>query len=244
MLSDHFEKIILSKIDKTPTNGQKQLIKQLASFVLTSGPDEIFLITGYAGTGKTTAISAIINALYDLKIKSTLMAPTGRAAKVLSNFSGKPAHTIHKNIYKQKSSNDGFGKFVLGKNLSADTFFIVDEASMIGNQSFDASIFGSGNLLDDLVSYVYTGTRCKLILIGDSAQLPPVNSPESPALNVSNLKSLGFSVQHVCLTDVVRQSLASGILNNATKVRNLIAENKIEIPTFITSQFTDINFRA
>jgi exodeoxyribonuclease-5 len=240
MLSDHLEKNILLKIGKIPTNGQKQLIKQFASFVLTSIDNDLFLITGYAGTGKTTAISAIINALEELKIKTILMAPTGRAAKVLSSFSGKPAHTIHKNIYRQKSSNDGFGKFVLGKNLSADTFFIVDEASMIGNKSTDASIFGSGNLLDDLLSFVYTGKRCRLVLIGDSAQLPPVNSPESPALNTSNLKSLGFSVQNVCLTDVVRQTLTSGILNNATKVRNLISENRVEIPNFITSKFTDI----
>ena len=240
MLSDHIEKSILQKIGKVPTNGQKQLIKQFASFILTGADDEIFLITGYAGTGKTTAIAAIINALTELKIKTQLMAPTGRAAKILSIFSGKPAQTIHKSIYKQKSSNDGFGKFVLGKNLTVDTFYIVDEASMIGNQSFDASIFGSGNLLEDLISYVYGGKRCKLVLIGDSAQLPPVNSSESPALNATNLKSLGFSVEAVCLTDVVRQTQESGILSNATKVRNLISTNSIEIPNFITSKFSDI----
>ena len=240
MLQNHLENQILLKLGQTPTSGQKQLINKVSDFIMKGSDDEIFLITGYAGTGKTTAIAAIINALDEFKIKNVLMAPTGRAAKVLSNFSGKQALTIHKRIYKQKSAKDGFGKFVLGPNLATDSFFIVDEASMIGNQSLEGSIFGSGNLMEDLLEFVYSGKRCKLIIIGDSAQLPPVNLPESPALNPANYKTLGFSTHLLCLTDVVRQTINSGILFNATLVRDLISKETNEIPRLQTNKYSDI----
>jgi exodeoxyribonuclease V len=240
MLQQHIEQRIVAKLGEIPTAGQKQLISKISDFIIKGSDDEIFLITGYAGTGKTTAISAIINTLDEFKIKNMLMAPTGRAAKVLSNFSGKQALTIHKRIYKQKTAKDGFGKFVLGKNLATDTFFIVDEASMIGNQSLEGSIFGSGNLMEDLIEFVYSGKRCKLIIIGDSAQLPPVNLPESPALKPANYKTLGFSTHLICLTDVVRQTQNSGVLFNATLVRDLISKEKNDIPILQTNKYNDI----
>jgi len=240
MLNKHLEKIILGKLVEPPTTSQLKLITQTSAFILNSSDDEIFQITGYAGTGKTTVISAIINALDEFKIKTVLMAPTGRAAKVLCNFSGKPAYTIHKKIYRQKSSKDGFGKFVLGKNLAFGTFYIIDEASMIGNQLAETSIFGSGNLLNDLLEYVYSGKRCKLILIGDTAQLPPVNYPESPALIIDNFQMLGFTVSSICLTEVVRHSVQSGILFNATLIRELISSGKSKIPRFRIKKFNDI----
>jgi exodeoxyribonuclease-5 len=240
MLADHFEKSIIEKLEEEPTNGQKLLIKQVSGFILNSPDDEVFVVTGYAGTGKTTVIAAIINVLGDYKTKTVLLAPTGRASKVLANFSGKPAYTIHKKIYKQKSSKDGFGKFVLGKNLTSGIIFFIDEASMISGTQNELSVFGSGNLLDDLLEYVYNGTRCKLILIGDPAQLPPVNFSESPALYGENIKSKGFTVSSTCLTDVVRQSKTSGILFNATLTRKLIAAGNPKIPKFKVDGFADV----
>jgi len=240
MLADLLEKNIVEKLDEEPTNSQKLLIKQVSNFILNSPDDEVFVITGYAGTGKTTVISAIINVLGDFNTKTVLLAPTGRASKVLANFSGKSAYTIHKKIYKQKSSKDGFGKFVLGKNLSSGIIFFIDEASMISGTQNELSIFGSGNLLDDLLEYVYTGIRCKLILIGDPAQLPPVNFSESPALYNENIKSKGFTVSSTCLTDVVRQSQTSGILYNATLTRKLITSGIPKLPKFKIDGFSDI----
>jgi exodeoxyribonuclease V len=240
MISDHIEKTILNKLVDTPTNDQLKLIRLLAEFIIKSSDDSIFLISGYAGTGKTTVVSALINALETFKIKTVLLAPTGRAAKVLNSFSGKPAYTIHKKIYRQKSSKDGFGKFVLGKNLGSGTFFVVDEASMIGNQKAETFMFGSGNLLEDLLEFVYTGKRCKLILVGDSAQLPPVSTNESPALSTRVLEEMGFTVSTFCLKEVVRQAELSGILINATSVRQSIAGNQIAIPKIKTQSFTDI----
>lgn len=240
MLLEHLEKNILSKLSEIPTSGQQKLIKLLSNFILNSNDNDIFLLTGYAGTGKTSVIAATINALDDFKIKTILMAPTGRAAKVLSNYSGKPAYTIHKKIYRQKSSKDGFGKFVLGKNLTSDVLYMVDEASMIGSQLVEPSIFGSGNLLEDLLEFVYSGRRCKLILIGDQAQLPPVSFSESAALTERTLKSLGFSVTSFCLTEVVRQTKESGIIYDATIIRKLIASEKIKIPKLRVENFTDV----
>jgi exodeoxyribonuclease V len=240
MLAQHIEKQISLRLGDVPTEGQNNFIKLVSDFILKDGEDEIFLLTGFAGTGKTTVISATINVLEEHKLKTILMAPTGRAAKVLSRFSGRSAFTIHKKIYKQKSSKDGFGKFVLGKNLGSGQLFIVDEASMIGTQKMESSIFGSGNLLEDLLEYIYSGRRCKLILIGDSAQLPPVNLPESNILNKENLRSLGFSVTAANLTEVVRQSEKSGILFNSTLIRLQLNASKIEIPKFQIDKFSDI----
>ncbi len=240
MLAQHLEKNISARLGEVPTEGQKSFIKLISNFILKFVEDEIFLLTGYAGTGKTSVIAALINVLEEYKVKTFLMAPTGRAAKVLSNFSGRPAFTVHKKIYRQRSSKDGFGKFVLGKNLVSGSLFIVDESSMIGNQATESSIFGSGNLLEDLLEYIYTGKRCKLILIGDPAQLPPVNLSESNILSKEKLKSLGFSVSTFCLTEVVRQSEKSGILYNATQIRFQLDSVKINIPKFHLDNFTDI----
>ena len=241
MLKDHIKNIILDKLKFQATNDQNNLIDGLSEFILDNNTNQIFLIKGYAGTGKTTIISALVNSFKKLRIKSVLMAPTGRAAKVLTSYSKKTAYTIHKKIYRQKSSKDGFGVFVLDANLHSNTFFIVDEASMISNSSGEASIFGSGRLLDDLIKYVYNDKSCKLILIGDVAQLPPVGNDISPALDTKKLSSYGFEVKEYNLKEVVRQDKDSGVLFNATNIRNLIAGEKYEFPKLEVEDFPDIN---
>ncbi len=240
MLKDHIKSVILEKLNHEPTKGQDDLIAGLSEFIMDENPDKIFLVKGYAGTGKTTVMSALVNAFTKLKIKSVLLAPTGRAAKVLSSYSKKAAYTIHKKIYRQKSSKDGFGVFVLDANLHTDTIFIVDEASMISNNSNDISVFGSGRLLDDLVQYVYNNKRCKLILIGDTAQLPPVGIPISPALDTNQLAHYFYPVISYDLKEVVRQDQDSGVLANATEIRNLIANNSTDFPKLNLNNVTDI----
>ncbi|TNF40017.1 MAG: DUF2075 domain-containing protein, partial [Bacteroidetes bacterium] len=195
-----------------PTEDQSGCMRQLADFVADNTNDVIFLMTGYAGTGKTSLIASLVSTLTTLRQKSVLLAPTGRAAKVLRSYSGKEAYTIHRKIYRQKSATDGVGKFVLDRNLHKETFFIVDEASMIPDDSSEGSMFGSGRLLEDLLEYVYTGTNCKLILVGDVAQLPPVGSVVSPALDVNVLRNTGFALETFELRQVIRQSEGSGIL--------------------------------
>jgi exodeoxyribonuclease-5 len=193
-----------------------------------SGDDEdIMVVNGYAGTGKTTAISSVIAVMKEFKVKTVLLAPTGRAAKVLSGYSGQPAYTIHKHIYRQKSvGGDGFGQFSLAPNKDKDTLYVVDEVSLIGidsGQQQSTSLFGSGNLLEDLITYVRAGAGCRIILIGDAAQLPPIGLEASPALSQDYMKTMGG----VCfseLTTVVRQQQESGILYNATLIRQLISE--------------------
>ena len=167
---------LCKNLGNIPTDDQTACLKNLAGYICDNNNDVIFLMTGYAGTGKTSVISSIVKTLDQLRIRSVLLAPTGRAAKVLASYAGRQAYTIHKKIYRQKSSKDGLGSFSLDRNLHRDTFFIVDEASMVSNSSGDLSLFGSGRLLDDLIEYVYSGTECKLILVGDTAQLPPVGS--------------------------------------------------------------------
>ena len=218
MLKEHLTHLIREKLDHVPTKGQEQLIERLASFI-TGLSDEIFLVRGYAGTGKTSLVAALVRTVRQGKGKVVLLAPTGRAAKVLSSYSGHPAMTIHKKIYRQQKIREGFAEFALDRNLHRNTVFIVDEASMISNQSLDLAIFGSGRLLDDLVSYVYSGPGCRLILIGDDAQLPPVGLESSEALNPEILSGYGFPVIVSELQEVVRQALSSGILANATGVR-------------------------
>lgn len=197
-------------------------------------------MTGYAGTGKTSVISTVVKTLDLLRMKSVLLAPTGRAAKVLSSYSGKQAFTIHKKIYRQKSSKDGFGNFSLDRNLHRDTFFIVDEASMVSNSSADSALFGSGRVLDDLIEYVYSGTECKLILVGDTAQLPPVGSTVSPALDTSLLGGFGFGLVSCELKQVVRQSETSGVLMNATRVRRQVSEGDLVHPSLDCINFKDM----
>ncbi|MDA3953868.1 MAG: AAA family ATPase [Bacteroidales bacterium] len=240
MLSDHIKNIILKKLIYSPTKDQETLIEGLSGFILDNDSNKIFLIKGYAGTGKTTMISALVNAFKELKVKSVLLAPTGRAAKVLTAYSKKSAYTIHKKIYRQKSSKDGFGLFVLDVNLHSKTFFIVDEASMISNNSREGSSFGSGSLLDDLIKYVYNDKSCKLILIGDVAQLPPVGLDISPALDSKELRSFGYDVLEYNLRDVVRQQEDSGILLNATNIRNLISSKNFVFPKLELNGIMDV----
>ncbi|MBU1013148.1 MAG: AAA family ATPase [Bacteroidetes bacterium] len=227
-----------------PTTGQERLINELSSFILDKNPLSLFVLKGYAGTGKTTIVSALVNILPPLKKSFNLLAPTGRAAKVLSNYSGRNAHTIHRFIYWATTSSDGRFKLVLRPNKQKDTIFIVDEASMIpdGLSSNDFSQ-AQRSLLEDLINFVYSPqSNCKIILIGDEAQLPPVGLDISPALNVDYLKaSFGLDIKTHTLTEVVRQSLNSGILANATKIRNKIEHNELDFPFFDLTDFTDIH---
>jgi exodeoxyribonuclease V len=222
MIKNHLKNILTQNLPFTPTACQAELIEVLSVFITSNEPDEIMLIKGYAGTGKTTMVFSLTKSLATLKIRSVLLAPTGRAAKVMAGYSGMPAFTIHKKIYRQKSSSDGMGKFTIDKNLFKNTYFIVDEASMISNEYSENSVFGSGRLLDDLLEYVYSGENCRLVLIGDTAQLPPVKLNISPALEAASLEYYGFSVKEVELKEVVRQTADSGILFNATEIRNRI----------------------
>ncbi|MBQ4389938.1 MAG: AAA family ATPase [Bacteroidales bacterium] len=201
---------------------QERLLRETASF-LSSDDGDILVVNGYAGTGKTSALSAVVNGLASLQIPSVLLAPTGRSAKVLSGYSGRPASTIHKHIYRQKSFGaDGFGQFSLAPNKAKGTLFLVDEVSLIGVQQADGGgAFGSGNLLQDLVSFVRSGVDCRLILAGDAAQLPPVGLEESPALSREYMEGFG-GVRFATLTTVVRQAAHSGILSNATRLRILL----------------------
>ncbi len=235
---------IISKLIKNlghiPTEGQKFVMDMLSEVILDPDKREIILLKGFAGTGKTTLIRSLVKVLGEFHIKSVLLAPTGRAAKVLSNIALKDAYTIHKKIYRQKSSKDGFGKFVLEKNLHSNTLFIIDEASMISNHAFNNSIFGSGRVLDDLIEFVYNDKRCKLLLIGDTAQLPPVGLEISPALNPLVLEGYGMEVREGFLDEVVRQSKNSGILHNATEIRRLLVKKSFEIPSIKIENFTDI----
>ena len=228
MIKNHLKNILTQQLPFLPTPCQLQLIEVLADYIFSDEPDKIMLIKGYAGTGKTTMLYSLTQALNELKIRSVLLAPTGRAAKVLAGYTKMPAFTIHKKIYRQKSTADGFGHFALDKNLYKNTYFIVDEASMISNETSENSVFGSGKLLDDLLEYVYSGENCRLVLVGDTAQLPPVGLNISPALETSSLENYGFSVKMVELTDVVRQAEGSGILSNATQIRNKIGSDTPE----------------
>ncbi len=225
MIKNHIEEQLLQNLDFVPTEGQKILAGKFACFISEGIPDSVFLLKGYAGTGKTSMLNALIRTLEKFRLQAVLMAPTGRAAKVLSSYTGKNAYTIHKHIYRQQSSADGMGRFVLDKNFGQNSFFIVDEASMIANYSADGSVFGSGRLLDDLYEYVYSGKNCKLILVGDTAQLPPVGMDISPALDRAELERYGLEVTEHELTEVVRQGKDSGILYNATNIREILSDD-------------------
>lgn len=221
---------LVEKIHKNfgfdPTDEQSEAIAMMSDFLMSRRGMELFLLRGYAGTGKTTLVGALVKTLTELKQPVVLMAPTGRAAKVFSAYAGHPAYTIHKRIYRQKSITDD-SSFSLNINLSKHTLFIVDEASMISNEGLSSAVFGSGRLLDDLIQYVYSGEGCRLILMGDTAQLPPVGEEESPALSPSLLASYGFEVFETTLTQVMRQLSESGILYNATQIRRRLMEEQI-----------------
>ncbi|MBK9389908.1 MAG: AAA family ATPase [Bacteroidetes bacterium] len=231
---------LVKNLGNPPTDDQSVALKKIASYICDNSNDVIFLMTGYAGTGKTSVISSVVKTLDLLRMKSVLLAPTGRAAKVLSSYSGRPAFTIHKKIYRQKSLKDGIGSFSLDRNLARDTFFIVDEASMVSNSSGDSSMFGSGRVLDDLIEYVYSGTECKLILVGDTAQLPPVGSAVSPALDSEALGRYGFGLITSELKQVVRQSETSGVLMNATRIRLQVAQEDLVHPSIDCINFSDV----
>ncbi len=236
-----FVNIILGNFPYQPTENQRQLVLELANFLHITD-DSIFVLKGFAGTGKTTIVSALVNSLGAIGKKSLLLAPTGRAAKVLASYSGNPAYTIHKKIYRLLMFNDGSTSMALMENKMKNTIVIVDEASMIpGNTtSPDMNLFSSRNLLEDLMGFVNNGKNCRLLIIGDSAQLPPVGLDISPALDIEYLKrSFHFPVKSYELKDVVRQSLESGILSNATNLRgNIVTEgSKLLIQT---SNFPDV----
>ncbi len=238
MIHEFISKRIREEFHHQPTPQQSELIELLGQFAVSPVSHKAFLLKGYAGTGKTTLVSALVQALYSLQQKTVLLAPTGRAAKVLSAYSGFSAFTIHKRIYRQKSLGDY--RFQLSDNLHKNTLFIVDEASMISNSGFDTA-FGSGRLLEDLVEYVYAGDGCSLLFLGDTAQLPPVQQEQSPALEASFLKSLGLDVIEYEMTQVVRQALESGILWHATNLRTTISEEKTdEKPSIDLADFTDV----
>lgn len=242
MIKNHIQSEILENLDRLPTTGQNELSQKLADFVAESETDAVFILKGYAGTGKTTMLSSLVRTFTKFKFRSVLLAPTGRAAKVLSNYTGQNAYTIHKSIYRQQSSTDGAGRFVLNKNLYKDTFFIVDEASMISNSNSETSVFGSGRLLEDLIEYVYSGLNCRLFLVGDTAQLPPVGLDVSPALSKKELDFYDRYVYEYELTEVVRQDQHSGILFNATFIRNIITDGNYNSGYFRIEckQFDDI----
>ncbi len=228
------------KLNFTPTDCQNLLFKALGRFLVV--PDEkewLMVISGYAGTGKTTAIGAFISVLKEHDYKYILIAPTGRSAKVLANYTGAGARTIHKQIYRQKTMKDGLGQFSLDMNKSRDTIFIVDEASLISSGGSGGSVFGSGDLLEDLITYVRSNDGNKLILMGDPAQLPPVGLERSPALDIYYLERY-TGVIPVTLSTVVRQEKESGILYNATRLRKEIEREDICMPSFSTAGFDDI----
>jgi exodeoxyribonuclease-5 len=242
MIKNYIQSEIIKNLGNPPTVGQEKVSGTLAEFISDPDPDAVFILRGYAGTGKTTLLRSLVKALASLKLRSVLLAPTGRAARVLAGHSGQTAYTIHKCIYRQQTSNDGMGRFVLNKNLYRDTFFIVDEASMISNTSAEYAIFGSGRLLEDLIEFVYTGTNCRLILTGDTAQLPPVGLDVSPALLKDELNRYDRRVYDFELTDVIRQDLNSGILFNATRIRELISSGTYRAGYFHleTTSFADV----
>lgn len=236
-----FLKILTEKFPHTPTQKQGLALKKLASFVLDGKKDQVFLLKGFAGTGKTTLIATLVNNLWKMKMSAILMAPTGRAAKVMSVYSGSKAFTIHKKIYFPKKQSGGGIQFVLAPNKHRNTIFIVDEASMIPDTPADSKLFENGSLLDDLMFYVHSGHNCRLILIGDTAQLPPVKLELSPALDENRL-SLNYDkeIEYMELDEVMRQRENSGILHNATLLREQLQSEFFEEFKFDLAYYKDI----
>lgn len=229
---------IYAKICFKTTLGQKKIVEKISEYLSDEDFSKIFILNGFAGTGKTTLISALVAALKELRIKAVLLAPTGRAAKVLTQYSGQEALTIHKRIYRERTNAQYESHFSLNLNREQDTLFIVDEASMLTNNSGERLLFGSGSLLDDLVEYVRQGKRCRLMLVGDQAQLPPVGEAESPALNPHFMSRYG-EVVYGSMEEVVRQEAESGILFNATLVRCMLERGIYEKPRLRTT-FRDV----
>lgn len=241
MISDEISHRIREVFQFRPTEEQDVAITMFCSFFTDRRPRVAMILRGSAGTGKTALAGAFVRALDSLKQRLILLAPTGRAAKVFSLSAGSPAYTIHRRIYRLKAFNAGMSRFTLNINTHTDTLFMVDEASMVANMGFAGDTFGSGCLLDDLVSYVYGGRNCRMILIGDKAQLPPVGEEESPALQAGVLRGYGLTVYEVDLNEVLRQSYDSGILYNATVIRSMITHDELtQLPLVRLRGFADI----
>lgn len=238
MINKYLVSQIKSNFPFVPTNEQENSLDMIARFILSGDDRKVFLLCGYAGTGKTSLVAALVRTMEQLERRTVLLAPTGRAAKVFSSYSGKAAYTIHKWIYRQKSLLDG-STFTLMENRAVNTLFVVDEASMIANDG--AANFGSGALLDDLVEFVYSGRGCSLLLLGDTAQLPPVGETLSPALSPDYLRSMLLDVSSVEMTQVMRQLDGSGILQNATMLRHIISAGESGImPRIKIKGFPDV----
>ena len=241
MIQDELKYRIVQTLGLPPTPEQAQALDVFAQFMTDRSDQVVMILRGSAGTGKTTLASAVVKAMVALKQKLLLLAPTGRAAKVFSLHAGHAAYTIHRRIYRQKSAGD-LSSFYLNDNLNRDTLFIVDEASMIANLGLGETAFGSGCLLDDLMQFVYSGQNCRLVLIGDKAQLPPVGEDESPALSAEVLRGYGMRVYETDLNQVVRQSEDSGILWNATMIRNMWRgeAGMVSLPKIRFQGFSDV----
>jgi ATP-dependent exoDNAse (exonuclease V) alpha subunit len=241
MSASLFYSVLQKKFPFKPTVKQDIFFQQIAEFITNSNKDEIFVLKGYAGTGKTTVISTIVNNLIEINKKYVLLAPTGRAAKVIANYSNKPAFTIHKKIYFPKKTSGGGVSFTLQTNKHKNTIFFIDESSMISDVNTESKLYENGSLLDDLISYVYSGENCKMILLGDTAQLPPVQLDISPALDTDTL-SLHYNkdVYSIEFDEVMRQEENSGILYNATELRELLKDVFFDSFKFNLKGFKDI----
>lgn len=223
------------------TDDQKSALEKIVGFLFSGNNDQIFLLTGYAGTGKSSVIGSLVKTMAEFKQKTILLAPTGRAAKVFTGYADQQAFTIHKKIYRQQKFTEGSPHFDLSENLHKHTLFIIDEASMISNESSTFSIFGSGQLLNDLIEYVYSSQGCRILFVGDTAQLPPVKQEYSPALDRDLLRSYSLEVMEATLTRIVRQAEESGILYNATMLRNALSAQKTEeYPKLKIKGFADV----
>lgn len=241
MIIDELKYKILQQFGFPPTQEQAHALEVFAEFLTDRDPHAVMILRGSAGTGKTTLSGAIVRTLKEIHQKVMLLAPTGRAAKVFSLNSGSPAYTIHRRIYREKSFSGVEGQFNLNDNLYTDMLFMVDEASMIANMGLGGMSFGSGCLLDDLVHFVYQGRNDRLLLIGDKAQLPPVGEEESPALHAAMLEGYGLKVYECDLNEVLRQSEESGILYNATMIRQMITHDDItQLPKIRFVGYSDI----
>jgi exodeoxyribonuclease-5 len=235
--SPQLESVLLSDFHYVPTEGQKRLFHAFARFVVSDKSRCALLLRGYAGTGKTTSISLLVSVIEKLGLNYVLLAPTGRAARVLSTYSNRNASTIHRHIYYAKQLRSGEGVFELKQNELTNTIFFVDEASMIGHAQTEPF----NDLLEDLISHVYSGEGCKLMLIGDTAQLPPVGTAYSPALNLGHLKSSYYlNIAEIELSEVIRQKEGSGILENATDLRQLITNEEAKLPRLRLEGFPDV----
>ena len=235
--------LLLRSFPYEPTAGQRELLERLSKFLTVSwlDPEAVFILRGYAGTGKTTVVRALVDVLPKMNLRTVLMAPTGRAAKVLSSYTHRPANTIHRKIYFAWTGKEGRIELRLQQNKHKNTLFIVDEASMIQHGTSDGQLFSGRDLLEDLFNYVRTGENCRLLLLGDSAQLPPVGSLTSPALDLEYLKrTFHTKIETYELQEVVRQSMKSGALYNATLVRKQITGGEMKFPVFDLSAHTDV----